>query len=421
MSCRSARSFHRWKLTAIMTALLLSAAAQQDEGPILKPKKRPAKPASSTLLVFCDLACDWNLDGVAKGRIEAGASAREKVDPGQHLVVAATEDGVDQFKQVSELKPAEQTVLSISLKPLRDARLKSEQEAQAKAALTQQQKEEAARVEQAREREEHDKATKEQVIHGAAVASTLPTTPSKTVRKSTVYVLRPSNAAIFSAATIASDGRTLGKLGHHEYLDFPMQPGSHNLTVQKRVSTPELSWPFTVTEGQDLFIVLDWEPTGAYSATWTVHSTEMQTGRALIKNLKPVKMSDRAPQLAQGIDQPENRALGKSAEPAISTVPATDSLETNKPNQSNQQDLELGAQVYKSKCKMCHGATGKGETGAGRALKVKSIIDVSVYALTENQMCDVVKNGAGKMPGFRSKLTDVEVTDVVSYFRNLGK
>jgi hypothetical protein len=45
-----------------MTALLLSAAAQQDEGPILKPKKRPAKLVSSTLLVFCDLACDWNLD-----------------------------------------------------------------------------------------------------------------------------------------------------------------------------------------------------------------------------------------------------------------------------------------------------------------------------------------------------------------------
>src|SRR5438477_415272 len=89
------------------------------------PEKRPAKAASSTLLVFCDLTCDWNLDGLAKGRIEAGASAREKVDPGQHLVVAATEDRVDQFKQISELKPAEQTVLTTSLKPLRDARLKS--------------------------------------------------------------------------------------------------------------------------------------------------------------------------------------------------------------------------------------------------------------------------------------------------------
>jgi hypothetical protein len=87
-----------------------------------------AKPAGATLLVMCDMACDWKLDGEAKGRIEAGGSARTKVEIGQHLVAAATEDGADQVKQLSEVKAEGQTVVSLELKPVRDTRLKARQE-----------------------------------------------------------------------------------------------------------------------------------------------------------------------------------------------------------------------------------------------------------------------------------------------------
>jgi hypothetical protein len=51
-----------------------------------------AKPAGATLLVMCDLACDWKLDGEAKGLIDAGGSAKAKVEFGQHLVIATTEE-----------------------------------------------------------------------------------------------------------------------------------------------------------------------------------------------------------------------------------------------------------------------------------------------------------------------------------------
>jgi hypothetical protein len=121
-------------MAAALTVAALPALAQQEEGPILRPKPQ-TKPAAATLLVICDLACNWKLDGEAKGRIDAGGSARaKKIKAGQHIVVAASEDGADQVQQLSEVQPGEQTVVSIALAPVRDARLKAVQAAQDKAA-----------------------------------------------------------------------------------------------------------------------------------------------------------------------------------------------------------------------------------------------------------------------------------------------
>jgi Protein of unknown function (DUF1566) len=122
-----------WALTSAMVAAALPVLAQQSDGPILLPKPKP-KPVAATLLVTCDLACNWKLDSEAKGRIEAGGSAKAKVEAGQHVVVAASEDGADQVQQLSDVNPIGQTVVSIELKPVRTARLKAEQQARDKAA-----------------------------------------------------------------------------------------------------------------------------------------------------------------------------------------------------------------------------------------------------------------------------------------------
>lgn len=124
-------------LLLVVTALLTSGAAaraQQDGDVtvIIKAKSKPA--ALPTLLVMCDLVCNWKLDGEVKGHIYAGGSAKVKVEPGQHMVEAATEDGFDQVKQPSTVKPTGQTMVSIELQPIRDARLIAEQEAQDAAA-----------------------------------------------------------------------------------------------------------------------------------------------------------------------------------------------------------------------------------------------------------------------------------------------
>jgi hypothetical protein len=145
-----------WALAAAMAVAIVPGMAQQEEGPILRPKKpiaKPvsptAKPASPTLLVICDLACNWTLDGAAQVRIEAGGSAKAKVELGKHVVAAATEDGLDKDEKELDIKAGGQTIVHIALRPFRDERLKAEQEAKDKAVRQQQ---EQATEEQERER-----------------------------------------------------------------------------------------------------------------------------------------------------------------------------------------------------------------------------------------------------------------------------
>ena len=62
-------------LAAVMAAAAVSCFAIQDDAPLVRPRQQPPKPAGATLLVLCDLACNWKLDGDPKGHIDAGASA----------------------------------------------------------------------------------------------------------------------------------------------------------------------------------------------------------------------------------------------------------------------------------------------------------------------------------------------------------
>jgi TPR repeat protein len=118
-----------WTLAAAMALTALPVLSQQEEGPILRPKKQTAQPAEATLLVLCDLACDWKLDGEAKGRIDARGSAKAKIELGQHLVNAATPDGLDKVEKELEIKVAGQTLVRLELTTVRDARLQAEQAA----------------------------------------------------------------------------------------------------------------------------------------------------------------------------------------------------------------------------------------------------------------------------------------------------
>jgi len=78
-----------------------------------------------------------------------------------------------------------------------------------------------------------------------------------------------------------------------------------------------------------------------------------------------------------------------------------------------------GADVYKTKCQSCHGATGVPSAGMAKTMGVKPIGEVK--SMTEEKMIGVTTNGSGKMPAFKGKLTDAQIKDSVSYFRSLAK
>ena len=69
-------------LPAAVLVVLVQGMAQQDEGPVLKPKKSPTRPApTATLLVMCDLACNWKLDGTQR----ATSSLEDRPRPRSNL------------------------------------------------------------------------------------------------------------------------------------------------------------------------------------------------------------------------------------------------------------------------------------------------------------------------------------------------
>ena len=80
-----------------------------------------------------------------------------------------------------------------------------------------------------------------------------------------------------------------------------------------------------------------------------------------------------------------------------------------------------GADTYKAKCQMCHGASGMADSPAGKAMKVKPISDPEVKKLTEAEMIKATSNGMGKMQPFKGKLTDAQIKDAVVHFRTLLK
>ncbi len=77
-----------------------------------------------------------------------------------------------------------------------------------------------------------------------------------------------------------------------------------------------------------------------------------------------------------------------------------------------------GADDYKSKCAMCHGADGLASGPAGKAMKVPPF---NTSKQTPAEMIAETKAGKGKMPAFAGKLTDAQIKDVITYVHTLQK
>ena len=84
-------------------------------------------------------------------------------------------------------------------------------------------------------------------------------------------------------------------------------------------------------------------------------------------------------------------------------------------------------EVFDKSCAACHGKDGKGDTPAGKKLKVKDYTDAKVQAeLKDEEMIKAIKEGIKdgdktKMKGFGDKLTDEEIKQLIAYVRSFKK
>ncbi|HEX8817392.1 MAG TPA: cytochrome c [Terriglobales bacterium] len=83
--------------------------------------------------------------------------------------------------------------------------------------------------------------------------------------------------------------------------------------------------------------------------------------------------------------------------------------------------LADGADTFKAKCAMCHGADGAGQTGMGKSMGLKDLGSADVQKQSDADLTATITNGKGKMPAYGSKLSADEIAGVVKFIRTLKK
>jgi mono/diheme cytochrome c family protein len=80
-----------------------------------------------------------------------------------------------------------------------------------------------------------------------------------------------------------------------------------------------------------------------------------------------------------------------------------------------------GADTYKAKCAMCHGADGLATSQMAKNMKVLSFKAPTMMKASDAQFIASTKKGKGTMKGYAGKLTDAQIKDVIAYVRTLQK
>lgn len=83
--------------------------------------------------------------------------------------------------------------------------------------------------------------------------------------------------------------------------------------------------------------------------------------------------------------------------------------------------LADGGADFKAKCAMCHGPDGKGDTVMGKKFGLKDLGSAEVQKMSDADLTSTITNGKDKMPAYKGKLTDAQISDLVKYIRTLKK
>jgi cytochrome c oxidase cbb3-type subunit 3 len=79
-----------------------------------------------------------------------------------------------------------------------------------------------------------------------------------------------------------------------------------------------------------------------------------------------------------------------------------------------------GAILFAANCYSCHGSDANGDTSLGRALGATSLHAPDVQNLSDAALKRVIAGGTGNMPSFGGRLSDSELTQLVTYLREIG-
>jgi mono/diheme cytochrome c family protein len=86
-----------------------------------------------------------------------------------------------------------------------------------------------------------------------------------------------------------------------------------------------------------------------------------------------------------------------------------------------QESSSSGAAIFKSKCVVCHGSDGSGNTPLGKQLQAANLHSKQVQQRSDAELHKIIHDGQANMPPFGDQLSETEIDQLVKYVRLMGK
>jgi mono/diheme cytochrome c family protein len=81
-------------------------------------------------------------------------------------------------------------------------------------------------------------------------------------------------------------------------------------------------------------------------------------------------------------------------------------------------DKAATAETFRTKCAMCHGPDGAG-SAVGKSMNVPDLRSSVVQNKADAELAQILSNGKGGMPAFKSSFSDDQIQALVTYVRSL--
>jgi cytochrome c6 len=80
-----------------------------------------------------------------------------------------------------------------------------------------------------------------------------------------------------------------------------------------------------------------------------------------------------------------------------------------------------GQSTFEVHCATCHAPNGSGDTVVGKSAKIPDLRSPEVQSQPDAQLADLIANGKGLMPGFKSNLSKDEIDALVKHVHQLAE
>jgi cytochrome c6 len=74
--------------------------------------------------------------------------------------------------------------------------------------------------------------------------------------------------------------------------------------------------------------------------------------------------------------------------------------------------------TFRTKCAMCHGPDGAGSE-VGKSMNVPDLRSEAVQKLSDAELAQIISDGKGGMPPFKSSLNEAQIHALLRYVRSL--